>query len=97
MSASFSDSLAAEINSVSRTEVRLKKHLDIDHVNLPLNTLFQLRSASLFAVDGGGPQTGRDQLPAPGLYRQNHRGHHGVQPLHPGGQIDSSQPHTKKK
>lgn len=74
MSASFSDSLAAEINSVSRTEVGLKKQersRETFYLNLNVilwSLLSPLTSLSLFLVDGGYPQTGGDQLQTPGLH-----------------------------
>lgn len=49
-----------------------------------------LTSAPLSPADGGHPQTGGDQLQTPGLHWQNHRGHHGVKPLHPRGQIETT-------
>uniref|UniRef100_A0A8C9E0T6 RAB11 family interacting protein 3 n=1 Tax=Phocoena sinus TaxID=42100 RepID=A0A8C9E0T6_PHOSS len=81
-STAFSESLAAEISSVSRDEVTPRPvpcgcpqsgHLD--------------RPLAPPTAHGCHPEAGGDQLPPAGLHRQDHRGHHGDQPVHPGGQV----------
>lgn len=88
MSASFSDSLAAEINSVSRVEVQ-NQNRSIQRSPHHVLTDF---CSFCFLADGNRSQTRRDQLQTAGLHWQNHRCHHGVQPFHPGGQINDMQP-----
>lgn len=65
MSASFSDSLAAEINSVSRGEV------SFENGNRPIMEMAYCISSNFcfsLLVDGSCSQTGGDQLQTPGLH-----------------------------
>lgn len=66
MSASFSDSLAAEINSVSRSEVGLHWREVENSTYIHENP--QLTTVCLIPANGGDSQTGGDQLQTPGLH-----------------------------
>nr|XP_058141555.1 rab11 family-interacting protein 3 isoform X3 [Dasypus novemcinctus] len=85
-STSFSESLAAEISSVSRDEVTPWPRA------LVCTGLARHSCPALPTADGSHPKAGRDQLAPAGLHRQDRRGHHGDQPFHPGGEVGQPGP-----
>ena len=100
-STAFSESLAAEISSVSRDEVTAPPPRgptpQVPHAARPPRGL----QASAVQAPGTNPkfrvppapahgrhsEAGRDQFPVARLHRQDHCGHHGDQPIHLGGQV----------
>lgn len=99
-STAFSESLAAEISSVSRDEVTTPPprgpapprcptqpapHVACRH---PQSRPQAPTPRPLHPpAHGRHSEAGRDQFPVARLHRQDHRGHHGDQPIHPGGQV----------